>query len=403
MPRTELRDLVNLPRLEAEMDRDGVEVLVLAAPENTAYLSGLLIRTQVSIRDRLAVVIWPRQDEPTYVVCNIEESLALTEGGIDDVRTYVEFAESPIAATCTVLRERGLDTKRIGFEERFLVTKYFRELTTTLPNATLVATDFLMERVRSVKTPGEIARITDAYRRTEGIVRRAWTASRVGDTEKMVADRMLFEALQDGSAGLRHMTLSSGENTPHAHQTPGGRVLREGDIILTDVGFHFSGFASDMARMGIVGRPSAETRSEYDRYRDVYMRLLEFVKPGMPASELYEFCRREFEKNGMPMTSPHVGHSLFRSAAMRRGSLLDVGLMSMAVFGQSMPSFWLGILLILLFAVNLRWLPSSGSGELRHVVLPAITLSFFILPQVLLLTRSAMLDSSSSRPCRSAA
>ena len=79
-------------------------------------------------------------------------------------------------------------------------------------------------------------------------------------------------------------------------------------------------------------------------------------------------------------------------AATRRGSPLDVGLMSMAVFGQSMPSFWLGILLILLFAVTLRWLPSSGAGEPRHLVLPAITLSFFILPQVLLLTRSAMLD-----------
>jgi ABC-type dipeptide/oligopeptide/nickel transport system permease component len=62
------------------------------------------------------------------------------------------------------------------------------------------------------------------------------------------------------------------------------------------------------------------------------------------------------------------------------------------VFGQSMPSFWLGIMLILLFAVNLHLLPTGGRGEPSQLVMPAVTLAAFLAPQILLLTRSSMLD-----------
>lgn len=79
-------------------------------------------------------------------------------------------------------------------------------------------------------------------------------------------------------------------------------------------------------------------------------------------------------------------------AAQRRGSPLDLALTSGSILGQSMPSFWIGIMLIILFSVRLRILPSSGTGSWKHLVLPTTTLALFILPQIMLLTRSAMLD-----------
>lgn len=63
-----------------------------------------------------------------------------------------------------------------------------------------------------------------------------------------------------------------------------------------------------------------------------------------------------------------------------------------ALVGQSMPSFWLGIMLILIFAVQLRWLPSFGTGTWQHLVLPAVTLSAFIMARHSRLIRSGMLE-----------
>lgn len=79
-------------------------------------------------------------------------------------------------------------------------------------------------------------------------------------------------------------------------------------------------------------------------------------------------------------------------AAIRKDRPVDFAISSLAVAGQSMPSFWLGILLIQLFALRLHWLPTSGTGGLAHLVLPAATLATFLLPNFVLITRAAVLE-----------
>ena len=63
-----------------------------------------------------------------------------------------------------------------------------------------------------------------------------------------------------------------------------------------------------------------------------------------------------------------------------------------AVLGQSMPVFWLGILLILLFSVTLNWLPVSGRGSWQSLILPAVTLGWYMNALMTRLTRSAMVE-----------
>lgn len=80
-------------------------------------------------------------------------------------------------------------------------------------------------------------------------------------------------------------------------------------------------------------------------------------------------------------------------AALNRNTLLDRGLMLIALLGQSMPVFWLGILLILIFAVNLHVLPATGTREgWKSLVLPAIALGMFNMSRTARLLRSEMLD-----------
>jgi len=78
--------------------------------------------------------------------------------------------------------------------------------------------------------------------------------------------------------------------------------------------------------------------------------------------------------------------------AVKRDTLIDVAGKVVALLGQSLPTFWLGLMLILLFAVTLDWLPAGGTGSLAHLVLPSVTLGWFTVAGVMRLVRSAMLD-----------
>jgi len=78
--------------------------------------------------------------------------------------------------------------------------------------------------------------------------------------------------------------------------------------------------------------------------------------------------------------------------AVRRDRMTDLIISSLSVAGQSMPSFWLGLLLIQFFALDLGWFPTSGFGGPWHLVLPAVTLSTFLLPNFVLVTRTSVLE-----------
>ena len=87
-----------------------------------------------------------------------------------------------------------------------------------------------------------------------------------------------------------------------------------------------------------------------------------------------------------------IGVPLGVYSAVRRGGIMDGAARVFAVLGQSMPTFWLGLMLILFFGVVLGVLPAGGRGGLEHLILPAFTLGYFTSAAILRLTRSAMLE-----------
>jgi peptide/nickel transport system permease protein len=86
-----------------------------------------------------------------------------------------------------------------------------------------------------------------------------------------------------------------------------------------------------------------------------------------------------------------IGVPLGFVAAYRRGTAIDNGLMLLAITGVSIPHFWLGLVLLFVFAVQLQWLPVAGTGAL-NLVLPAVTLGVANAAVVARMTRSAMID-----------
>lgn len=79
-------------------------------------------------------------------------------------------------------------------------------------------------------------------------------------------------------------------------------------------------------------------------------------------------------------------------AAVKRGTFMDTGANLIAVLGQSLPAFWVGLMLMQLFTVQLDLLPASGMGGVSHYVLPAFTLGWFVTAGIMRLLRSSMLE-----------
>jgi peptide/nickel transport system permease protein len=87
-----------------------------------------------------------------------------------------------------------------------------------------------------------------------------------------------------------------------------------------------------------------------------------------------------------------IGVPLGLMAALFRSSWFDAGSMIVALLGVSMPSFWLGLLMIVAFSLHLGWFPATGGGDLHHLVLPAVTLGMIASAIIARLTRSSMLE-----------
>jgi len=79
-------------------------------------------------------------------------------------------------------------------------------------------------------------------------------------------------------------------------------------------------------------------------------------------------------------------------AALRPGGITDRSTVFFSLIGFSIPQFWLGLLLIVILAVKLQWLPTSGTGTPVHIILPAITMGLPALARLVMMVRSSMID-----------
>jgi len=89
-------------------------------------------------------------------------------------------------------------------------------------------------------------------------------------------------------------------------------------------------------------------------------------------------------------------------AAVRENTALDRVVQVVALFGQAMPSFWLGLLLMITLGLQLGWLPISGTGSWQHYVMPGIVLAFSAIPALTRLTRAGMIQAMGSDYIRTA-
>jgi ABC-type dipeptide/oligopeptide/nickel transport system permease component len=156
------------------------------------------------------------------------------------------------------------------------------------------------------------------------------------------------------------------------------RELRLDDPIYKQFGHYVGGIArGDLGRSYITNRPIQRD------IRERFPKTLQLAGAAM-------------------LLAASIGITLGILSAWRPGGIIDRIGLGIAYLGVSFPVFWVGLLLILLFAVTLQWLPPSGAGGLKYLILPALALGMRSIAFLARMTRSAMLDALGSDFIRTA-
>jgi Xaa-Pro dipeptidase len=286
-----------------------VDVLVAKSPENFTWASGAWVLTVASVRPRHAYAIIPRQGQPATLVCSIEENTMRDESWIEDVQTYTEFADEPVVKLAELLKARGWDRGRIGIDLAYLPQSAYAKLAEALPGATFVDSTETVAAVRAVKEPREVEILEQAARSTHQAVLEGMAASRLGDTEKMMADRITNGMVSRGADTGLFMCFASGERTRMAHAMPTDRVPRESEMIRFDVGARYREWMSDFARTYSTGNPTHQQKDTYRSLVRVHKETIGAVRPGVTSEDLFFLCKESFGRHGITFHMPHIGHS----------------------------------------------------------------------------------------------
>ncbi len=292
------------------MTNTELDALIAISPENVLYTSGCYIHTQKLIRDRLAMTVLPKDGEPTFIVCNIEESLARRESWIKDIRAYVEFETSPVDLLADVLKEKGLQGRRLGIDKMYIQVDYFQRLVNQMPDTTFNGNDYIFSRMRMLKTSKEINLLQKAAIATERSIHAGFEISEEGDNERSIALNIGQNMMRLGADQIEFLVVAAGNNTAVAHHTPGEKKIKKGDIIRTDIGGTYSNYLSDVVRMAVVDKPSEKQKKIYEKLVSIQREIIENMLPGVQACSLYNLCKKKFNEAGFTFYMPHIGHGL---------------------------------------------------------------------------------------------
>jgi Xaa-Pro aminopeptidase len=312
--KTGLEILINHDRLNQTMDEKGLAAVVARAGINLTYLAGFAypgtLARHVDLADspRGVFLVWPRKGEPRMVVNTIAEDLVRRDSWVEQLDVYEGYVEPPIERLAKTLREMGLAAETVGFEENFISARDWQALQSGLPKLRLVDSTEAMDRVRAIKTPGEIKLIRESADILDNAFLAAFPTVRPGQRERDLHARIVAECIV-GGCEWAHGILNSERNTV-SYGGESDFVFKAGDAIRTDYVAYRKGYPGHQSRCAVVGKPSAEQLQRYRVIRNIYRASIEECRPGRTADEVYAAVQSHFRKEGLEFRHMLAGHSV---------------------------------------------------------------------------------------------
>jgi Xaa-Pro aminopeptidase len=307
--------IANIDRLNDFMDGNNLAAIVARSGQNFTYLSGIAypgtLARHLDFTDSMrgVMLLWPRRGEPVIVLNKIAERLTLRDSWIKRVEIYDSYIESPYRRLCKVIKDAGLQAERVGFEKNYISAAHWEEVHSLLPRLQMVDCARMMDEVRWIKTPGEIALLKEGADLLDDAYLEVFATIRPGDTERDVHSRLISSCLRRG-AGWAHGILKSSRNEiPYAGESD--FVLRRGDVLQTDYVAYVQGYPGHQSRNAVLGKPSAQQQRDYQINRDIYRMTMDRCRPGTKVADIFEFVSDEFKKHGWQLSVVGlIGHGV---------------------------------------------------------------------------------------------
>lgn len=293
------------------MSKYNLSALVTMAPENIGYVTGVIVPSQSTVRSRHVICITPFDQEPVVVVVNIEELLVKDNSWIDSQRifSYNEFTQDPIVLAAQKMEELGLRGKRVGIELNYLPAKDYATLTKLLPDVEWVNAEEILASMRELKLEREIAAIEKFGNQAEDIIYHAFKQARVGMTEYDLANYLVNGFYAAGGDKLTMLVVTSGERSSFLNGAATDRQLKLGDMIRVDLIGTKKGYYCDVCRTAVVGDPTPEQLSTWQKLVQSHDDIIAQIKPGNSTKSIYENFRKQFVDYGLTPVD-FVGHGL---------------------------------------------------------------------------------------------
>lgn len=288
--------LERLQRARTRLSEEGLDWLLVSHPENRRYLSGftgsfgylLISQEEALLATDFRYFQQVQEQAPAY-------TLAKVQGGT-------------VESLASILQQHVAEGARLGFEAEHLTVALYEKLREDVGTAQWVPTQGLVERLRAVKDPEEVAAIRRAVALADDVLEDVLPTLRPGVTEREVAWRLESAMRERGAEKVSFdLIVASGPNSAKPHAVTTDRPLGRGEPIVMDMGCVVDGYCSDLTRTVILGEPDGRFRDLYDLVLQAQRAAEEGIRPGLSGREADALAREILDAAGY---KEEFGHSL---------------------------------------------------------------------------------------------
>jgi Xaa-Pro dipeptidase len=300
-----------LRRARELMQRSGIGAVIVESGPSLDYLTGI----QWWRSERLTAVVIPAQGDPIVVTPFFEAPSVMESLEVPaEVRTWQED-EEPLKLIAGFLKERGVASEPVGFEEtnRFFIEDRLKK---QLPGARVVSANPVIRAQRLIKSPTELALMQAANNIMLASLRYAGERTREGMTPADI-DALIAAAQKKLGGDYDGGLILLGEASAYPHGSHKPQVVRKGEVVLMDCTCAVHGYQADITRTFVFGAdPTAEQRKVWDQVHRGQQIALAAAKVGVPAGAVDDAVRRTYESWGygprykLPGLSHRTGHGI---------------------------------------------------------------------------------------------